>query len=130
MELSLERPGAHLFIRSVSAAGIEVEERLYQGPLIVSASQLIEDWSATALADLTEAHFDAVFDLSPEIVLIGTGPEQLFPGPELLMCFYRRNIGVECMTTRAACRTFNVLAGERRNVVAALLPPGPNPEGC
>jgi uncharacterized protein len=43
------------------------------------------------------------------------------------MCFYRRNIGVECMTTRAACRTFNVLAGERRNVVAALLPPGNDP---
>jgi uncharacterized protein len=127
MELTLERPGAHLFIRSVSAAGIEVEEGLYDGPLIISASQLIPDWSAAALAELTEAHFEPVFDLAPEIVLIGTGPDQLFPAPEFLMCFYRRNIGVECMTTRAACRTFNVLAGERRNVVAALLPPGPSP---
>lgn len=129
MELTLERPGAHLFIRSVSAAGIEVDEQLYHGPLIVSANQLIGDWSAATLADLTEAHFKPVFDLAPEIVLIGTGPKQLFPDPELLMCFYRRSIGVECMTTRAACRTFNVLAGERRNVVAALLPPGGNPDG-
>jgi uncharacterized protein len=44
----------------------------------------------------------------------------------LLMCFYRRQVGVEFMNTRAACRTFNVLVSEQRRVVAALIPPGPN----
>jgi uncharacterized protein len=43
------------------------------------------------------------------------------------MCFYRRQVGVEFMSTEAACRTFNVLVSENRNVVAALLPPGTGP---
>jgi uncharacterized protein len=32
-----------------------------------------------------------------------------------------RRIGLETMDTRAACRTYNILAGEGRRVVAALL---------
>ena len=39
------------------------------------------------------------------------------------MHFYRRGIGIEVMSTDAACRTFNVLVSEGRKVVAALLPP-------
>jgi uncharacterized protein len=38
------------------------------------------------------------------------------------MFFYSREIGIEVMTTDAACRTFNVLVSESRNVVAALIP--------
>jgi len=125
MELTLERPGEHLYIRSVSARGIQIVDRLYPGPLVISASELITDWSVGEPTDLSESHFDVVFGLTPEIVLVGTGPAQVFPEPQLLMCFYRRQVGVEFMSTAAACRTFNVLVSEHRNVVAALLPPGP-----
>ena len=127
MELTLERPGDHHFIRSVTAEGIEVSDRLYRGPLVLSAAELLIDWTVQRPQDLCEASLEPVFRLKPEIVLIGTGPEQVFPEGELLMCFYRRQMGVEFMTTRAACRTFNVLVSEQRNVVAALLPPGPDP---
>jgi uncharacterized protein len=127
MELTLERPGSHHFIQSVSAAGIEVAEKVHQGPLIVSANELITDWAVTAATNLTEADLAPVFELAPEIVLIGTGSRQCFPEPEMLISFYRRNIGVEYMTTHAACRTFNVLVSEQRNVVAALLPPVAEP---
>ena len=65
-----------------------------------------------------------VFDLQPEIVLIGTGRKQVFLQPELMMSFYRREVGFEVMSTHAACRTFNVLVSESRNAVAALLPVG------
>ena len=123
MELTLERPGDHLYVRSVSAAGIRIAEQFYTKPIIVSASQLLADWSAGQPLELVEADFAPVFGLNPEIVLIGTGRDQVFPDPQLLMCFYRRNVGVEIMNTPAACRTFNVLVSERRNAVAALLPP-------
>lgn len=128
MDLTLERPGDHLFIRSVSAEGILVVDRLYPGSLVLSARELITDWPAERLEDLGEPALEPVFTLDPEVVLIGTGPIQKFPQPELLMCFYRRQVGVEFMSTRAACRTFNVLVSEHRNVVAALLPPGADPE--
>jgi uncharacterized protein len=127
MDLTLDHPGDRLSIRSVSPAGIQIGDHLYPGPLIVSARELVPSWDASRLQDLDERQLDPVFGLAPEIVLVGTGPVQRFPPPELLMCFYRRSIGVEFMTTRAACRTFNVLVSERRNVVAALLPPGPGP---
>ena len=129
MDLTLDRPGDHLFIRSVSEDGILVADRLYAGPLVLSANDLISHWSAERLEDLGEPTLEPVFRLDPEVVLIGTGPVQRFPAPELLMCFYRRQVGVEFMSTRAACRTFNVLVSENRNVVAALLPPGAEPRG-
>jgi uncharacterized protein len=126
MELTLERPGDHLFVRSVSADGIQIADTLYSGPLVLSASVLITDWEIRHPRDLSEPSLETVFSLNPEIVLVGTGAEQIFPAPELLMCFYRRQVGVEFMNTRAACRTFNVLVSEQRRVVAALMPPGPN----
>jgi len=125
MDLTLERPGDHLSIQSVTASGMQIADCWYAGPLIVSASALLTDWNAQRFDDLTEQQLEPVFDLNPEVVLVGTGPKQMFPPPELLMCFYRRSIGVEFMSTRAACRTFNVLVSDHRNVVAALLPPGP-----
>jgi len=123
MELNLERPGDHLFIRSVSAEGILVVDRFYPGSLVLSAKELIVDWPVERIEDLGEQSLEPVFRLQPEVVLVGTGPVQKFPRPELMMCFYRRQVGVEFMSTPAACRTFNVLVSEHRNVVAALLPP-------
>lgn len=127
MELTLERPGDHLFVRSVSSAGIVIVDHLFDGPVILSANEVLDDWEADAPQDLAEGHFEPVFGMEPEVVLIGTGAAQIFLSPELMMCFYRRGIGVEIMSTSAACRTFNVLAGEGRRVVAAMLPPGFTP---
>lgn len=127
MELSLDRPGDHLFIRSVSDAGIQVVDRVYAGSLILSASQLHSDWQVAGVGDLDDQTLEPVFALAPQVVLLGTGSKQFFPDPQVMMCFHRRAIGIEVMATPAACRTFNVLVSERRNVVAALLPPTLDP---
>lgn len=124
MELTLHKPEDHHYIRSVSAAGFVIGEDLHRGPVIVSASELITDWAATSIPALSEADLEPVFRLEPEIVLLGTGRSQQFIDPRLTVCFYRRGIGIEAMTTEAACRTFNVLMSERRNAVAAMLPLG------
>lgn len=121
MDLSLERPGDHHYIRSVSPAGIRILDETHTGPLIVSASTLISDWAVNSANELDEAALMPVFDLQPEVVLLGTGDKQIFPPPELMMCFHSRGIGIEVMNTPAACRTFNVLVSELRNVVAAVL---------
>ena len=122
MELTLERPGEHLFIRSVSDAGIKVVDTIYSRPIIISAQRLIEDWPVTEVADLAGSTLEPILSLEPEIVLLGTGARQVFLPPREAMVFYGRNVGLEVMTTAAACRTFNVLMSEGRNAVAALLP--------
>jgi uncharacterized protein len=72
--------------------------------------------------DINEENLQALFELQPEVVLIGTGNTQVFLPPATQVHFFRRGIGFEVMTTDAACRTFNVLISEGRQVVAALIP--------
>jgi len=54
-------------------------------------------------------------------VIVGTGATQRFPPHELAKALATTGVGVEVMDTRAACRTYNILASEGRKVVAAIL---------
>lgn len=122
MDLTLQNPGDHLFIRSVSDSGIQVVDDFYDSAIILSARELIPHWPVNCVGDIEIQHLEKVLELNPEVVLIGTGSRQSFLPPALMMFFYERNVGVEVMTTDAACRTFNVLVSESRDVVAALIP--------
>ena len=122
MEFNLEVPQNHFFIRSVSAAGIRVDQEIYVNPFIISGQRIVPQWDVESVDDIDEDSLQAIFDLEPEVILIGTGDRQVFLPPATQVHFFRRNFGFEVMTTDAACRTFNVLAAEGRHVVAALLP--------
>ena len=121
MDLTLQRPGEHHYIHSVSADGIRVVDQLCTGSIIVSPYRLIADWPVTTAGEITANHIGQILDLEPEIVLIGTGQSQVFLEPEMLMLFYQQPVGVEIMSTRAACDTFNILVTEGCNVAAALM---------
>ena len=88
--------------------------------LIVMPEQLLP-WSAAGFDALTEADFQALLELKPEILLLGTGPKQRFPHPRLIRALTDKRIGVEAMDLQAACRTYNILMAEERRVAAALL---------
>ena len=108
MELSLEHPGDHLFIRSFGAEGIRIVDEWYQPPLILAPDRLSLDWPAAAFEDLDESALQAILEFEPEIVLLSSGERQKFLPPELMMPFYRKGVGIEVMTHDAACRTFKV----------------------
>jgi uncharacterized protein len=122
MDLTLERPGEHLFIRSVGPEGIRVVDEIYSGPIVLSATDIVTDWPIRSFEELDEAHLEPLLRLEPEIVILGTGAKQVFLPPEKMMWFYGRGLGLEVMTTAAACRTFNILVADTRRVVAAMLP--------
>ena len=100
---------------------VEVNRQRHAASLVVSADRVIVDWPAISIDALTADHFAAVVALAPEIVLLGTGARFAFPAPALLAPLRQAGIGVEVMDTPAACRTYNILLGEGRNVVAALV---------
>jgi uncharacterized protein len=100
---------------------VAVNGARHSASLVVSGDRLITDWPARALEDLMPDHLAAIVELKPEIVLLGTGAAFRFPEPALLAPLYKAGIGVEVMDTPAACRTYNILLGEGRNVVAALI---------
>lgn len=124
-DLTLDQPGDHLFVRSVSEKGFYVDETWHGGALVLSRDTLVADWPPQRPDDVTAEHLEALLELDPEVVLLGTGPTQVFLPVPVLSEFFRRGIGVEMMDTRAACRTFNVLVSEERHVVGGFLPIAP-----
>ena len=79
------------------------------------------DWTASRVEELTAAHFEALLEFDPEVVIFGSGPTLKFVSPQLYRNLIARRIGVETMDSGAACRTYTVLANEGRRVVAAIL---------
>ena len=55
------------------------------------------------------------------VLLVGTGPTQVFPSRELRERFEALGCALETMATGAAARTYNVLLAEQRRVGAALM---------
>jgi len=78
-------------------------------------------WNCTHFDQLTAEHFTLLADLQPELVIFGSGTRLRFPPPAFLRALMGLRIGLETMDTLAACRTYNILAGEGRQVIAALL---------
>lgn len=96
-------------------------ERRIESGVVVMPRELLENWAPGGFAGLTSDDLAQVRDLGAEIVLIGTGSRQHFPLPALLRPLIEAGIGFEVMDTPAACRTYNVLMAEGRQVAAALL---------
>jgi uncharacterized protein len=121
VKLHLDRPGVTNLITSFDADCVQVNQSRYSASLIVLADRLIESWAPRAFDALSEADFDVLAGLGVDIVLLGTGRTLRFPHPRLSSRLLSRRIGLEAMDTAAACRTYNILSGEGRNVAAALI---------
>ena len=78
-------------------------------------------WHCVRFEDLTEEHFTRLVATLPELVIFGSGARLRFAPPAFMRGLMEKRIGIETMDTLAACRTYNVLAGEGRQVIAALL---------
>ena len=78
-------------------------------------------WDCPRFEDLAAEHFSVLADLKPELVIFGSGARLKFAPPAFLRSLMAARIGIETMDTLAACRTYNILAGEGRHVVAALI---------
>lgn len=121
MHIQLETGGQANLIRTYTAGRITVNQDSYDHSLIVLPGQIIADWPPQAFEQLAVAHLETLVSLGPELLILGTGRRQRFPRAELLAPLAAAGIGWEIMDTGAACRTYNILMGEGRNVAAALL---------
>ncbi len=121
MLLHLERPDHAYFLRGADGASALVNERRLTSSFVLAPDTLVEDWAAHDAAILSPADLEPLFALQPEVVLLGSGARQVFPPPATLAACLSRGIGLETMTNAAAARTFNVLAGEGRRVVAGFV---------
>lgn len=121
MKLQADRAEGVNVINAYTRQSVSINGQEHHGSVLVPPSGAPLAWPAATLADLTEAHFEQIAALNPELVVFGSGPTLRFPPPALMRALMQRRIGVETMDTAAACRTYNILVGEGRQVVAALL---------
>ncbi len=121
MQFTRENAGEANAILACSGGEVRLRDRTLQGSVIVTRDAVLEGWNPAAPESLTLRDFASLLELSPEVVLLGTGDRQRLPPPELYADFAARGIGLEVMDNRAACRTYNLLLGEYRDVAVALM---------
>jgi len=123
MQLNLERPDYQYFLRGADGGSALVNERRMTASFIVAPEVLVEDWPVRDASALAPTDLEPLLALAPELLLLGTGARQVFPPAAALATCLQRGVGIEVMSNAAAARTYTVLAGEGRRVVAGFLFP-------
>ena len=124
MLLVEEKPDFEFFLRGADGRSARVNDRELTVSFIIAPDKLVEGWTPRDIDSLDVPAIQSVLAMQPEVVILGTGGQQAFPHPEVMAACLQRGIGIECMANAAAARTYDVLAGEGRRVVAAFLLPG------
>lgn len=107
-------------VRHVEPGRIRIGDEFYDRDLVLTAEKVLEDAAPADLASVHERDIAALLALDPDVVLVGSGWKPMLPPRDLLFALARRGIGLECMDTPAACRTFNILVNEGRQPAAIL----------
>ncbi len=121
MKLQADRIEGSNAIARHSCEGVVINGQTHTQSVIVDSRKGVQAWGVARFEELTEAAFNRLAEAQPELVIFGSGSRLRFAHPSLLRNLMAKGIGVECMDTPAACRTYNVLLAEGRSVVAALL---------
>jgi uncharacterized protein len=121
LKLHLADPGDTRLFTAHGPDHVMVSGERYEHSIVVLAEEVRVDWTVAGFDELDEAHFSYFLALKPDVLLLGTGPRQRFPHPRLYRSLTDAGIGVECMDTPAACRTYNILVAEGRRAIAAIL---------
>jgi uncharacterized protein len=120
VKLHASGPGSANTVTAYGAGYVSVNGQRHESSLVVLRDQVLP-WEPKRFDELTAESFAFLERLDVEIVLLGTGARQRFPGPQLTAGLRNARIGLEVMDLQAACRTYNILVAEERKVAAALL---------
>jgi uncharacterized protein len=100
---------------------VSINGKPFSQSLIVTNTKLHENWEPETIELLQTSHVEQILAFNPELIIIGTGNNLVFPPIEVYSGIIERGIGVDFMNTGAACRTYNILMSEGRDVVAGLI---------
>ena len=121
MKLHSSNTQQYQTVTGYDASGVEINAERFNFSLIVMPEVPPRPWNAARFEDLGAAHFEAIAADAPDVVVLGTGERQRFVHPRLVASLSALRVGVECMDSHAACRTYNILMGEGRKVTLALI---------
>ncbi|GMR05973.1 MAG: Mth938-like domain-containing protein [Gammaproteobacteria bacterium] len=108
-------------IRAIEPGRIKINDQFYNNSLLVTSEKIDNTWIVKKPEELTVEILEELLKHKPEIIIIGSGLQHHFLDPMLTLTATQQGIGIEIMTTEAACHTYNILIGEDRDVLAALI---------
>ena len=121
MELQLENDPLGYRVGSFVNNTVAIRGVRYTTSLIVTPGKVVRDWPPQHPVGLTIDDLGIILALEPELILVGTGNALRFPDSVILKGVIRAGIGIDFMDSRAACRTYNILAAEGRHVAAGII---------
>mgnify|MGYP001812354238 CR=1 FL=1 len=121
MHFTEDQPSGNHIINEYDEISVTINREQFQSSLYVSPDTLIRDLPIKSHKDLNDKSLQIILDLKPELVIIGTGPKQIFPHPSIMGLFADHNIGLEIMNHASACRTYTILSAEQRKVGMILI---------
>jgi len=110
--------------QSISAYGpgwVSIKNEQINRSLVIGSNGERFEWACEKFEDLSEEHFKQLAEMNTELVIFGSGERLRFPKSDWLKPLIKKQIGLETMDTQAACRTYNILAGEGRHVALAWI---------
>ena len=123
MQLARDDGDVEFRIRSCGPEGVRINEALHAGSVLLLPGRPVAPWPVAGGGALNPGDLQAFLAAAPELVLLGTGAALRFPEAAARAALLERGIGLEVMTTAAACRTYNLLAQDGRRVAAGLILP-------
>ena len=120
MQIHLEANESHT-IEAYTDSAIQICSVTYDSSVIVSAKEIITDLTINTIKEVDLDLINVLARMKPKVIIIGHQQAGQWLNPEMASTLSKQGIGVECMSIGAACRTFNVLLSEGREVVAAFI---------
>ena len=120
MKLHSDPNDSSLRVTAYDAHYVAIGERELRSNFVLTPQTLIVDLPRVDIHRLRWDLLNALHDLDLEVLLVGTGSRQQFPDGNFYAELSSQRIGLEVMTSPAACRTFNILAAENRRVAALI----------
>lgn len=122
MQINLETNEAHA-IQAYSDTQVKINSIIYEHSLIVSRQEIITDIAINNIQEITDHSIELLLECKPEVIIVGHGAAGQLPPFAIISQLAQKNIGIEFMSIGAACRTYNVLLSEFRDVVALIIMP-------
>jgi uncharacterized protein len=121
MKFSEHRDSNINTVKSYQTGMVKINGDTYQKSLHLTQHSITPDWDCSDITQLDKALIDDLIKNDIELIILGTGEEQVFPDFELFAYCRSQNVGLDVMANDAACRTYNILTTEDRNVCLALI---------
>ena len=122
MKLDFDQNNSIPVISEYSEQGIVVGTQCVCEPFVACGEEIITDLLPNNVAELSEAVIETIVGRNVDIIILGTGRQQVFPDATILLPALKCAVGVEVMETGAACRSYNVLVGEGRKIAGLFYP--------